>query len=137
MRAMLSLEMIGCFRDEPGSQGFPLPPLRLLYPGRGNFLALAGRPREIRLLRRVRASMRRASSLPVHWIAAPARLCGIDLSDNVSYWNQGFPAIMVTDTAFFRNERYHTAADTPDTLDYERMGEVVNALRQAVVDLAS
>jgi Zn-dependent M28 family amino/carboxypeptidase len=136
VRAMLALEMIGCFSDEPGSQQFPLPLLRLFYPGRGNFLALAGRLVEIGLLRRVRASMRAASPLPVRSIAAPRGLFGIDLSDNVSYWDQGYPALMVTDTAFFRNERYHTAEDTPDTLDYPRMAEVVPGLFRAVVDLA-
>jgi Zn-dependent M28 family amino/carboxypeptidase len=136
VRAMLSLEMIGCFSDEAGSQQFPLPLLRLFYPGRGNFLALAGRLTELGLLRRIRSSMRAASPLPVRTIAAPRGLFGIDLSDNVSYWDQGFPALMVTDTAFFRNERYHTAADMPDTLDYTRMAEVVRGLCQAVVDLA-
>lgn len=132
---MLSLEMIGCFTDEPRSQRFPVPLLRLFYPGRGNFLALAGRPAELGLLRRVKASMRSASSL-IRSIAAPRGLFGIDLSDNVSYWDQGYPALMVTDTAFFRNERYHTADDTPDTLDYPRMAEVVRGLFRAVLDLA-
>ena len=136
VRAMLSLEMIGCFSDEPGSQQYPLPLLRLFYPGRGNFLALAGRLQEIGLMRRVGASMRAASPLPVRSIAAPRGLFGIDLSDNVSYWDQGYRALMVTDTAFFRNPRYHTAEDTPDTLDYERMAEVVRGLFRAVVDLA-
>jgi hypothetical protein len=136
VRAMLSLEMIGCFSDEPGSQQFPLPLLRLFYPGRGNFLALAGRLAELGLLRRVVRSMRAASPLPVRSIAAPRGLFGIDLSDNVSYWDQGYPALMVTDTAFFRNERYHTADDTPDTLDYPRMAEVVRGLFRAVLDLA-
>ena len=136
VRAMLSLEMIGCFSDEPGSQQFPLPLLRLFYPGRGNFLALAGRLGELGLLRRVKASMRSASRLPIRTIAAPRSLFGIDLSDNVSYWDQGFPALMVTDTAFFRNQRYHTADDTSDTLDYVRMAEVVRGLFQAATDLA-
>jgi Zn-dependent M28 family amino/carboxypeptidase len=136
VRAMLALEMIGCFKDGPQTQEFPFPPLRLFYPGRGNFLALAGRLSELALLRRVKTAMRKASPLPVHSIAAPRGLFGIDLSDNVSYWDQGFPAIMVTDTAFFRNERYHTLADTPDTLDYGRMAEAVRGLAAAVLDLA-
>jgi Zn-dependent M28 family amino/carboxypeptidase len=136
VRAMLSLEMLGCFRDEPGSQGYPLPLLRLFYPGRGNFLALGGRLSEVRLLRGVARSMRSASALPVRTIAAPRGLFGLDLSDNVSYWDQGYPAVMVTDTAFFRNELYHTAADTPGTLDYRRMAEAVRGLHRAVLDLA-
>jgi Zn-dependent M28 family amino/carboxypeptidase len=136
VRAMLSLEMLGCFSDEPGSQQFPVPLLRLLYPGQGNFLMLAGRLSEISLLRRLKVSMRKASKLPVHSIAVPRGLFGVDLSDNVSYWDAGFPAVMVTDTAFFRNRRYHSADDTPDTLDYARMAEVVCGLHRAVLDLA-
>ena len=136
VRAMLSLEMLGCYSDESGSQHYPFPPLRLFYPGRGNFLALAGRLADLRLLRRLKNSMRAATRLPVEAIAAPRGLFGIDLSDNVSYWEQGYPAVMVTDTAFFRNARYHGADDTPDTLDYAAMAEVVRGLCQAVADLA-
>lgn len=136
LRAMLCLEMIGCFSSEPNSQKFPFSLLGLVYPNRGDFIAVAGRLKEGILVRRVKRSMRSSPDLRVYSINAPRSLPGIDLSDNASYWNVGYPAVMITDTAFYRNERYHTAEDTPETLDYERMAKVVDGLLQTVLDLS-
>lgn len=137
VRAMLALEMIGFFSDLPESQELPLPVLRTMYPTTGNFIAVAGRFREGLLVRRIVRAMRGASPLPVEGIAAPRSLPGIALSDNASYWDAGFDAVMITDTAFFRNPHYHTAHDTPDTLDYARMADVVRGVRAAVLRLAA
>jgi hypothetical protein len=136
VRAMFSLEMVGFFSEERGSQGFPFSVLRLLYPDRGNFIAVVGRTRDGLLVRRVKRSMRSGSDLPVHSIAAPRAVPGLDLSDHASYWDAGYPAVMITDTAFYRNDRYHTERDTPDSLDYGRMAKVVDGLLEAVRDLA-
>jgi Zn-dependent M28 family amino/carboxypeptidase len=136
VRAMICLEMLGCFDDRRGSQRFPFPLLRLFYPSRGNFIAVVGNAGGIGIVRRVKRSMRAGSNLPVHSINAPAIVPGVDLSDHRSYWREGFPAVMITDTAFYRNDRYHSAADTPETLDYPRMAEVVRGAWNAVVDLA-
>jgi Zn-dependent M28 family amino/carboxypeptidase len=136
VRGMLCLEMIGCFSEEAGSQQFPFPLLRLLYPSRGNFIAVVGSLGGTGIVRRVKRSMRRASDLPVHSINAPALVPGVDLSDHVNFWRQGDPAVMITDTAFYRNPRYHTEGDTAETLDYARMAKVVAGVRQAVLDLA-
>ncbi|MEX0880520.1 MAG: M28 family peptidase [Thermoanaerobaculia bacterium] len=136
VRGMLCLEMIGCFSEEAGSQEFPLPLLRLFYPSRGNFIAVVGNLGGVGIVRRVKRSIRRASDLPVHSINAPALVPGVDLSDHVNFWRQGDPAVMITDTAFYRNPRYHTEGDTAETLDYGRMAKVVAGVRQAVLDLA-
>ena len=136
VRLMICLEMLGCFSDRPGSQTFPMPLLRLFYPGTGNFVAVVGRVGEGRLTRRLKTAMRRGSALPVRSINGPRFLLGVDLSDHASYWDAGFPAVMITDTAFYRNSRYHTAEDTPQTLDYGRMAEVVRALFTAILDLS-
>jgi Zn-dependent M28 family amino/carboxypeptidase len=136
VRAMLCLEMLGCFSDGPGSQLFPFSALRLLYPDRGNFIAVVGNLGGVGLVRRVKRSMRSASDLPVRSINAPALVPGVDLSDHMSFWRLGDPAVMITDTAFYRNSRYHTEDDTPETLDYGRMAKVVDGLRQVVFDLA-
>ena len=84
-------------------------------------------------MRRVKSAMRRASPLPVYSINAPAAVPGIDFSDHASYWNAGYSALMITDTAFYRNQNYHTAQDTPDTLDYRRLGMVVEGVYAALL----
>ncbi|HEX4949108.1 MAG TPA: M28 family peptidase [Blastocatellia bacterium] len=136
VRAMLSLEMIGYFSDEPGSQKFPNPILKLLYPSRGNFIAIVGNFGQIGLVRKVKRAMRAAALLPVHSINAPGWLPGIDFSDHLNYWRQGYPAVMITDTSFYRNENYHTAQDTLEKLDYNRMAKVVQAVYGAILDLS-
>jgi Zn-dependent M28 family amino/carboxypeptidase len=137
VKGMISLEMIGYFSGERGSQEFPMPVLRLFYPSRGNFIAVVGNFANLGIVRRVKRSMGEASSLPVYSINAPALVPGIDFSDHRNFWAAGFPAVMVTDTAFYRNKAYHTAEDTPDRLDYERMAMVVAGAYLAVMDLAN
>jgi hypothetical protein len=136
VRAMIALEMIGYFTDAPGSQRFPLPGLKSLYPSQGNFITVAGKLGQGALVRQVKKAMRRASPLDVESITAPASLPGISLSDHRNYWEAGYPAVMITDTAFYRNDNYHAASDTPDTLDYKRMAMVVQGLHGAVMELA-
>ena len=130
---MLSLECIGYFSDEPNSQQLLTPLMKAVYPTTGNFIALVGNYAEGDLSRRVKRSMQQATSLPVYSINAPSVLQGIDFSDHLSYWNEGFVGMMVTDTAFFRNEAYHTEDDTPDRLDYKRMADVVVAVTKTVL----
>jgi hypothetical protein len=134
--AMISFEMIGFFSDRPGSQGFPFGALKAFYPTTGNFIMVAGRFRDARLTARIKRAMRRGSDLAVHSINGPRSLPGLDLSDNASYWDRGDPAVMITDSAFYRNPNYHTASDRPETLDYARMARVVEGVARAVVDLA-
>jgi len=137
VRAMIALEMIGYFSDEPNSQHFPLGPLmKPFYPTTGNFIAVVGKWGQGRLVREVRDGMRAATPLGVESLTAPRILPGITLSDHRSYWKQGYPAVMLTDTAFFRNANYHTPDDTPDTLDYDRMAQVVDGVLGAVDALA-
>ena len=136
VRAMLALEMIGYFSDEEGSQSYPLFLLRPFYPPVGNYIAVVGKLFQRKLVRGIRRSMSAATPLPVESINAPRLLPGVALSDHLNYWWAGYPAAMITDTAFYRNENYHTAYDTPDTLDYIRMGQVVDGVKAAVTELA-
>lgn len=133
VRLMISLEMIGYFSDAPDSQEFPLAILRLFYPSRGNFIAVAGKLDQGLVTRRVKRAMSGASPLPVYSINAPRSIPGIDLSDHLNYWLAGYPAVMITDTAFYRNRNYHTPWDTPETLDYERMAMAVQGVYAAVL----
>ncbi|ALN65975.1 peptidase M28 family protein [Lysobacter antibioticus] len=125
---MLSLEMIGRFSDRPGSQRYPVRGMARLYPDRGNFVVLVGKMSDFGTLRRLKAIMAGATDLPVHSINAPPLLQGIDFSDHLSYWHEGYPAFMVSDTAFLRSTTYHQASDTYDKLDYTRMAKVVQAV---------
>lgn len=125
---MLSLEMIGYFSDQPGSQRFPYSVFAWLYPHQGNFIALVGKLDHFALMRKVKAAMAGATSLPVRSINAPPTLQGIDFSDHLNYWKEGMPAIMVTDTAFLRNSNYHRVEDTFEKLDYGRMAKVVQGV---------
>ncbi|NOT55181.1 MAG: M28 family peptidase [Deltaproteobacteria bacterium] len=133
VRVMFSLEMIGYFTDAPHSQRFPLPFLAAVYPSQGNFIAIVGNLSQGFVTRQIKHAMRSASPLPVYSFNAPRFVPGVDFSDHRNYWQAGYPAVMVTDTAFYRNEHYHTMQDTADTLDYQRMALVVQGVYAAVV----
>src|SRR5215212_6638455 len=136
VRAMFSLEMIGCFSDTPNSQFFPVGVLSAFYPSRGNFIAVVSRMSDGLLVRRTKSAMRNAAPLPVYSINAPRSVPGVDFSDQLNYWQAGYSAVMITDTAFYRNRNYHTAQDTAEKLDYKRMAMVVEGVYAAVTELA-
>ncbi len=135
LKGIICLEMVGYFTDEPNSQEYPASALRTLYGDRGNFISVVGSPSDVSLLRTVKAAMTAANDLPVRSINAPGAVPGIDFSDHYSYWQHGYSAVMISDTAFYRNDRYHTTKDTPDTLDYPRMAKVTDQVLGAVMAL--
>lgn len=128
VRLMLSLEMLGHYSDAPDSQGYPVPGMARLYSDKGDFVALVGRWGDFSLIRQAKALMLGASDLPVHSMNAPFIVPGVADSDHFSFWRMGMPALMVTDTAHMRNENYHQASDTWDTLDYTRMAKAVQGV---------
>jgi Zn-dependent M28 family amino/carboxypeptidase len=136
VRAMFSLEMIGYFSDAPNSQQFPAGILRAFYPSTGNYIGVVGRLSDWSLARHTKAAMRNASPLPVYSINTPSFVPGVDFSDQLNYWHAGYGALMITDTAFYRNGNYHTAHDTAEKLDYKRMAMVVEGVYAAVVELS-
>jgi len=131
---MLALEMLGYYSDEKKSQRYP-PPLGWLYPSTGNFIAFVGNFGSRSLVRRSIKSFRQHARFPSEGAALPSALPGIGYSDHWSFWQIDVPALMVTDTAFFRNHHYHEMTDTPDKLDYERMARVVAGLEPTLGDL--
>ena len=135
IRVMLSLEMLGCYSDRPGSQAYP-PLLKFFYPGRGNFVAFVSNLRSRRALREVVDAFRAESDFPAESLASPAIVPGVSWSDQISFWRAGYRAVMVTDTAFYRYPYYHSARDTPDRLAYADMARVVEGLAGAVARLA-
>jgi len=136
VRAMISLEMIGYYSDAPDSQSFPIGVLSAFYPSKGNFIGVVGRLSDGLLARKVKSAMRNTTPLPVYSINAPQFVPGVDFSDQLNYWHAGYSAVMITDTAFYRNRNYHTAQDTAEKLDYKRTAMVVEGVYAAVMNLA-
>lgn len=124
VRGMICLDMIGVFSER---QQWPYFFIYLFYPRKGDFISIAGRWQDRGLSRDVKAGIRGAGGMPVVSYNGPV-IIGVELSDHRSYWEAGFPAVLVTDTAFMRNPNYHTPRDTPDKLDYERMAKVVDGV---------
>jgi Zn-dependent M28 family amino/carboxypeptidase len=135
IRAMLSLETIGYYSDAPGSQQYPFP-LSRFYPERANFIGFVGNLRSRALVWGALRAFRRHSVFPSEGAALPGWVTGVGWSDHWSFWRAGYPAIMVTDTAFFRYPYYHSAGDTPERIDYARMARVVAGLAAVVRELA-
>jgi Zn-dependent M28 family amino/carboxypeptidase len=134
--AMLSLETLGYYSDAEGSQQYPNPVYAWLYPNTGNFIGFVGNLASRKLVRQCLGSFRRHSAFPSEGIAAPGRMMGIHWSDHWSFWQEGYAAVMVTDTALFRYPHYHASTDLPDKIDYERLARVVEGLAKVTVDLA-
>ncbi len=135
LRAMICLEMIGYFSDAPRSQKYPVPFMRWFYPDKGNFIAVIGKWGQGSLVRKVQRSLAGASKVPVESLTTTSCIPGVSFSDHQSYWAFGYPAVMITDTAFYRNRNYHRPGDRPDTLDYDRMAEVVKGLYGTVIGM--
>ena len=136
VRLMFSLETLGFYSDEEESQDFPISWMRYFYPTQGNYALVVGSLDQMGEVRQVKSAMRAVSPLPVYSINAPAAVEGIDYSDHFNYWQNGYPAVMITDTAFNRNKAYHTPGDTADRLDYQRLAMVTQAVHNAVFVVA-
>ncbi len=133
--AMISLETIGYFSDAPNSQVYPSRALGAFYPKVGNFIAFVSNVHSRTLLRRVIALFRKHAKIPSEGAALPWFVPGVSWSDQWSFWRNGYPGIMVTDTAPFRYPYYHSANDTPDKLDYDRFTLVVSGMQKVIEGL--
>jgi len=137
---MLCLEMIGYYSSELGSQQYPFPLEKVLskvYPSTGNFVAFVSDVSSRKLLSRSLLVFRESAKFPSEGVFLPRWIQGIDWSDHASFWKYGIPAVMITDTAIYRNHFYHTPMDTPDSLDYESMARVVGGLEEVCLRLAN
>lgn len=134
--AMISLETIGCFSDAPHTQAYPAPGLPFFYPTTGNFIGFVGNLQSRALLRRVISTFRATQKLPSQGAALPSFIPGVGWSDHWAFWQQGYPAIMVTDTAPFRYPHYHRPTDRPERIDYDRFALVVSGMERVIADLA-
>ncbi len=131
VQGMMSLETFGYYRDQPGSQRYPTP-LNWFYPDRGNFVAFVGNLRSRDLVRHSIRVFRDSEPFPSEGAALPDVLPGISWSDHWAFWQQDVPAVMVTDTAPFRNSNYHEPSDRAGELDFERLARVVRGLEKVM-----
>ena len=133
--AMFSLETLGCYSDAHGSQEYPFP-FGAVYPDTADFVGFVADRSSAALVRRAIGSFRRHTAFPSEGLAAPGFVTGVSWSDHWAFAEEGYPAIMVTDTAFFRDSRYHTAEDTWERIDYARLARVTAGLARVVAELA-
>jgi Zn-dependent M28 family amino/carboxypeptidase len=132
---MIALETVGYYTNARGSQRYPFP-LGFFYPDTGNFIGFVGNLASGRLVYQVVKAFRQSTRFPSEGAALPGWVVGVHWSDHWSFWKEGFPAMMVTDTALFRYPYYHSFADTPEKLDYASMARVVGGLGHVIAELA-
>lgn len=135
IKAVLILESIGYYSDRPHSQQYP-PIFGLFYPNKGNFIAIVGNLRSRQLAKEVVSNFKNYTRFPIESVVTFGFIPGVDFSDHWSFWKEGYPAVMITDTAFYRNPNYHSSTDTYEKLDYESTAEAVKGLGGVLIELA-
>jgi hypothetical protein len=128
---------MGYYSDEPGSQTYPAEEIRALYPDVGDFIGFVTNEESHDLLETAARAFTLRARVPLQAAALPAGLPGTGWSDHWSFWQAGYPALMVTDTAPWRYPWYHTPNDTPDKIDFERFADVVDGLEAVIGALAA
>ena len=135
IECMISLEMIGHYsKDE--AQHYPFPAMKFFYPKTADFLAVVGDFKSSRYVSLVKRKIRKNADIKVRSLIAPAQVAGISHSDNSSFWRYGFRAVMVTDTAYFRNRNYHQETDSIDSLNFAEMAKVIKGLHRALLEIS-
>ena len=131
VHGVVVLEMLGFYNPRSGSQLYP-PFMHLFFPDHGGFVGAVANIESRGLLSAFGAAWRKASRFPLTLSILPGPFASLALSDQLNFWTHGYPAVMVSDTAFYRNANYHESTDLPDTLDYERMAEVADAIASSI-----
>ncbi len=133
---MISIEMIGFYRDAKHTQTYPVGFLKWFYGSRGNYITVVKKFNSGKFTRHFTRRFKHGGSILTKVFAAPKWVPGIDFSDHLNYWKYGWDALMITDTSFYRNANYHQASDTPEKLDYSRMSFVVSDIYHAISGMA-
>lgn len=134
---MISIEMIGYYDDKKNSQSYPLGLLKLFYGNRGDFITIVRKWNDGKFCRSFTRGFKKERAIKTKVFKGPKWLPGIDFSDHLNYWKYDWDALMITDTAFYRNHNYHLVSDTADKLDYARMANVVNSIFNALSQMVS
>ncbi len=131
---MICLEMLG-YASKKHVQEFPFESMKKQYPMRGDFITVISLPSVSQHVYLWKKMFNRYSKSEIFEVIGPASIPGMDLSDHTSFIKNGYPAVMITDTAFYRNKNYHTPWDTYDTLNYRFMAEVIMTSYRAIFDM--
>lgn len=137
LKLMMSLEMIGYYSEKKNSQFYPVPLINMIYPSEGNFIGVVGKITQAPTVYEVKQKMLEGSHIDVRSFSPVNIIPGLDFSDHLNYWNRGYKAVMITDTAFYRNDAYHTEADSIERLNFEKMAQVVQAVFWTITHLDS
>lgn len=130
---MICLEMIGYFKDNKNSQDYPFKFLKFIYGSRGNYITLVRKNGAGDFAKEFSRKYKKQNTIRTKRFIGPAKLAGIDFSDHLNYWKFGFSALMVTDTAFYRNKNYHRKTDTIETLNVQKMSQVIDGVFQTLI----
>jgi len=133
--AMIALEMLGYYSEKRGSQQYPLPYMKAQASDKGNFIAVVGNDQSRQLGIGFAEKLKETSLIKTETVIPRSSVYGIDLSDHSSFWKYNYPAIMITDTAFYRNPHYHEASDTIDKLNFRYFARLVYGLAYALEQL--
>jgi hypothetical protein len=132
VNGMICLEMIGYFSDKPNSQNYPVGFLKLFYGSKGDFITVVQKFCNGKFGRRFKRLMKNEGTIKTKSFRGPSFLPGIDFSDHQNYWKYGYSAVMITNTAFYRNKNYHEQTDKMETLDLKRMALVIDEIYLSV-----
>jgi len=128
IRGMICLEMIGYFDDRENSQHYPIENLKLIYGNKGNFITVVEKYDSGTFEKEVSKGMIKANLIETKSFKGTPSMSGIDFSDHLNYWLFDYNAVMITNTAFYRNKNYHRATDTMEKLDLNRMSLVIDEI---------
>lgn len=135
IKGMISLEMIGYFSDEPHSQDYPVPALKKIYGNKGDYITVVRKTGGGKFSKQFSRLMKKQNLIRTQIFKGPASLAGVDFSDHLNYWKFDYSALMITNTAFYRNKNYHKPTDTMETLDLNRMALVIDEVFLAVKEM--
>jgi Zn-dependent M28 family amino/carboxypeptidase len=133
VKGMISIEMIGYFREEKGSQDYPIRMLKLIYGSKGDYITLVNKFGKGKFARKYTRNFKSLNIIKTKKFTGPAALPGVDFSDHLNYWKFGYSALMITDTAFYRNKNYHQSTDTIGTLDIKSMAKVIDSIYRTLI----
>lgn len=125
---MLSVEMIAYFSEEKNSQSYPVSILKWFYGNKGDYITLVNKVHKGKFARKFSREYKKGQYIKTKRFGGPPAIPGIDFSDHLNYWKFGYSALMITDTAFLRNFNYHEKSDQMETLNLNKMAEVIDGL---------